>query len=120
LSASETGLKEAAKRIVTRISEGEQVVTSSVHFAEVANIVEENMERNDSIMLEKALCFSENIRIEPVARAQMMSALTLLDEKPIGFVDAIARVIMSEVGVREIYSFDRHFDLFDGVRRLTK
>jgi len=120
LSHSEARLKVAAKRIVTKISEGEEVVTSSVHIAEVANLVEDNMEWTDSLMLEKALCVSENIRIEPVTRAQILSAIALLDEKPVGLVDAIARVIMSEVGVTEIYSFDGHFDLFDGVRRLAQ
>ena len=51
-------------------------------------------------------------------RAMFRRALDLYVETPMDFVDALA-IAQMEVGqVTEIYSYDRHFDLVSGIRRL--
>ena len=41
LQPHEVNIKEAAKKIVSRINEGEKVATSVVHFSEVCNILDD-------------------------------------------------------------------------------
>ena len=38
----------------------------------------------------------------------------------VGFNDALAYLVMREVGVEEIFSFDRYFDEIPGVTRRTR
>jgi len=52
-------------------------------------------------------------------KTELMQALVLFEEKKVDFVDALAAVRMVACGVTDIYSFDRHFDRLQGVRRLS-
>jgi hypothetical protein len=48
-------LKQAAKNIVARISKGEKVITSVVHFSEVYNVLEDYLPFEEAILLEKGV-----------------------------------------------------------------
>ena len=47
-----------------------------------------------------------------------MSALEVARGRLVGLNDALAYVLMKKLSVSEIYSFDKHFDLFPDVRRI--
>jgi predicted nucleic acid-binding protein len=59
LQPNELKIKEAAKRIVARISRGEEVATSVVHFSEVCNILEDFLPFEEASLFEKTLLHLE-------------------------------------------------------------
>jgi hypothetical protein len=63
LEPHEVKIKEAAKKIVSRINEGEKVSTSIVHFSEVCNILDDYLPIGEALLIEKGLLFRENILV---------------------------------------------------------
>lgn len=49
---------------------------------------------------------------------EVLPALVLYGKKNIDFADALLAVKMGRSGVRALYSFDKHFDRLESVRRL--
>ncbi len=49
----------------------------------------------------------------------LLAALHLFAEKNVDFADALVAVHMERRGMREIFSFDRHFDRLPGIIRLS-
>ncbi|TLZ87929.1 MAG: type II toxin-antitoxin system VapC family toxin, partial [Methanobacteriota archaeon] len=101
-----------------RISKGEQVLLSTVHFAEIANLLEDWMALSEARTILFALATMENIRILPVARTDLVEALDLATERDVGTTDALAVILMQAEATREIYSFDRDYDRFNEIRRV--
>lgn len=50
---------------------------------------------------------------------ELLEALQLYEDKNVDFVDALLAVRMTRAGALEIYSFDKHFDRLEGIRRRT-
>lgn len=48
----------------------------------------------------------------------ILNALTLYGDKNIDYIDAYNASILREQGIKEVYSYDRHFDKIDWVRRI--
>jgi predicted nucleic-acid-binding protein len=48
----------------------------------------------------------------------LLEALQLYEDRDVDFVDALLAVRMTKEGVREVYSFDKHFGRIEGLRRL--
>lgn len=119
LKPHERRIKAQARAIVTRLNEGESVVTSVVHVAEIANVLEDWMRLDDARAIQTGLCTRENIGILPVSRGDLLEALGLGSETAVGTSDALALVLMRSQGVREIYSFDKDFDRFGDIGRVT-
>ncbi|MGD6850434.1 MAG: type II toxin-antitoxin system VapC family toxin [Candidatus Bathyarchaeia archaeon] len=120
LQPSELKMKEAAKKIVTRISGGEKVVTSVVHFSEVCNILEDYLPFEEAVVLEKGLLFRENLLVCEVSQEDYLKAVTLAETYRVGANDALAYLLMKREGIATIYSFDRDFDVFTDIRRVTE
>jgi predicted nucleic acid-binding protein len=118
LKPGEEKVKAAAKRIVTRVNEGERVLTTVVHVGEVANLVEDYLPLPEALSLERALCLRENMELAPVTRPDYIAALDLAQEHKISLNDAVAYVAMRRRDVVEVYSFDHDFDRLRQVRRL--
>lgn len=120
LKPHERELKRGARAIVARISGGEPVVTSSVHLAEVANLLEGWRTLADAHAIERGLLSRDTVTIVDVGRRDLVEALDLAQEKASGLTDALAVLLMRREGLEEIYSFDRVFDRFAGVKRVTR
>ena len=120
LSVDEVRLKQDAKKIVSRLNQGEQVLTSVVHLAEIANVLEDYLPQAEAFEIEKALFLRQEIVIESLDRSTCSEALFLTEELGLGFTDAIACVLMRRKGLTEIYSFDHDFDRVSGIRRIRK
>lgn len=57
--------------------------------------------------------------VRPVTKADVMVARRLLDEQPtIEPRDAIHAAVMLNHGLTHLYSYDHHFDLISGLKRL--
>jgi uncharacterized protein len=50
LQPKELEIKQAAKNIVARISKGEKVITSVVHFSEVCNVLDNHLPSEEAIL----------------------------------------------------------------------
>ena len=120
LQPHEQNIKDAAKKIVTRINEGEETVTSVVHFSEICNILEDHLPIEEAHTLEKGLLFLDNISFKEVSEEDYLKALAIAEDQQIGANDALAYVLMQETGLNRIYSFDKDFDGFKDIRRITE
>ena len=118
LSAEESGIKSDAQKIVSRISSGEEVLTTAVHLSEVANLVEEYLPLDEARSIEEALTYKDSIAVVSVSRQDCISALRYAKELKLGLTDAMAFAAMKASRVTEVYSFDRDFDAIQGVRRV--
>ena len=120
LQPNELEIKQAAKNIVARISKGEKVITSVVHFSEVCNVLEDHLPSEEAILLEKGLLYRENISFCGVDQEDYVKAISTAEEYDVGVDDALAYVIMKEQGILKIYSFDKDFDVFTDMQRVIK
>jgi predicted nucleic acid-binding protein len=120
LQPNELKMKEAAKKMVTRINAGETVVTSVVVFSEVCNILEDYLPFEEAVILEKGLLFRENVHIVEVTHEDYLKAVSLTEDYHVGINDALAYALMKEANIQAIYSFDKDFDVFKDIQRITE
>jgi hypothetical protein len=120
LQPNELKIKEAAKRIVARISRGEEVATSVVHFSEVCNILEDFLPFEEASLFEKTLLHLENMTIFEVTAQDYLNAVTLAEVFHTGVNDALAYMLMEKAGLQQIYTFDKDFDVFTGIKRVIE
>jgi hypothetical protein len=120
LQPHEVKIKETAKRIVSRINEGEKVVTSVVHFSEVCNILEDYLPIEEALLIEKGLLFRENILVCEVSKDDYLKAISVTEDQQVGVNDALAYVLMKKEAIQTVYSFDKDFDAFTDIRRITE
>ena len=120
LQPHEEHIKNTAKKIITRINEGEETVTSVVHFSEICNVLEDYLSIEEAVTLEKSLIFIDNILIKQVSEEDYLKALAIAEDQQIGTNDALAYVLMKEAGLNRIYSFDKDFDGFKDINRITE
>jgi predicted nucleic acid-binding protein len=120
LQPHEVIIKEAAKKIVARISVGEEVVTSVVHFSEICNVIDDYMPFGEALALEKGLLLLENIQIHEVTQDDYLNAVSISEQHQVGINDALAYVVMKKFELAKLYSFDKHFDCFSDIERLIE
>jgi predicted nucleic acid-binding protein len=120
LKSHERQLKSHARGIMTRINEGEEVLTSVVHVSEVANLLEAWMPLEDARAVLQGLCTRETIKVLPAERRDLIEALAVGSETRVGMSDALAVVLMRTAEVSDVYSFDKDFDRFDGIQRVSQ
>ncbi|EEB73204.1 type II toxin-antitoxin system VapC family toxin [Thermococcus sp. AM4] len=85
-------IKERAKAILTRVSDGERVVTTVVHLSEVANVVESRGGKKKAVEVILAVLTGENIEVLPVSPSDYLKATLIAEEKNLGVNDALAYV----------------------------
>ncbi len=117
LQPHEVKIKDAAKKIVSRINEGEKVVTSVVHFSEVCNILDDYLSNEEALLVERGLLFRENILICEVSKDDYLKAISVAEDQSVGVNDALAYVLMKKRAIQTVYSFDKDFDTFADIRR---
>ena len=120
LQPNELEIKQAAKNIVARISKGEKVITSVVHFSEVCNVLEDHLSPQEAILLEKGLLYRENISIREVNQEDYVKAVSIAEDHKVGINEALAYVLMKAQEIQTIYSFDKDFDVFTEIHRVIK
>jgi uncharacterized protein len=117
LQPHEVKIKDAAKKIVSRINEGEKVVTSVVHFSEICNILDDYLPIEEALLIERGLLFRENILICDVSKDDYLKAVSVAEDQSVGINDALAYVLMKKRAIQKVYSFDKDFDAFADIRR---
>ncbi len=102
LQPHEVNIKEAAKKIVSRINEGEKVATSVVHFSEVCNILDDYPPFGEALLIEKGLLFRENILFCEVSEDDYLKAVSVAEDQQVGVNDALAYVLMKKKAIQTI------------------
>lgn len=120
LQPHEQKIKDSAKKIVTRINEGEETVTSVVHFSEICNILEDHLPTQEACTLEKGLLLLENIIVKEVSEEHYLKALAIAEDQQVGANDALAYVMMTEAEIHRIYTFDKDFNKFKDIHAITE
>jgi uncharacterized protein len=101
--------KNAAKEIFLRVNAGEPVTTTTVHLSEVANVAEDAAGIPFAGDLLSAILTKPTINVEPVTGNDYRESILFARKSAISINDALAVLIMERQGIREIYTFDRHF-----------
>jgi predicted nucleic acid-binding protein len=119
LTRKEKTAKEEARSIVEALEAGEEAAMTAAHLSEVVNIIESGLGLRESLGFLSWAAASGNLNIFPVGREDYEEALPVAKEAEVSANDALAWVAMRRLGLTEIYSFDRHLDRLEGIRRLT-
>ena len=106
-------IKEKAKGILKRVSDGEEVATTVIHLSEVANVVESRAGKGKAAQILLYVLTSDNIRVLDVSTADYLRAALIAEERNLGINDALAYLKMQELGIDEIYTFDKDFEKLD-------
>ena len=120
LTKEEQKVKDEAKAIVERIDGDEEVAMTTAHLSEVVNIIETGLGLQKSLGFLAWIITKENIKVYPTAIEDYETAMPLAKDKRVSANDALAYLSMKTHGLREIYSFDKHFDQLKDVIRLPK
>jgi len=119
LTTREKQMKEHAQRIISSVSQGkEEVMMTVVHVSEVANILKHGMPSDQLAATIRGLFMLDNLRIIGISREAYFAATELGDDLKLEPNDALAVDLMRQNDVKEIYSFDEHFDQIEGLIRL--
>jgi len=120
LTQKELKIKEEAQTIVKEIEAGEEVALSTTHISEVVNIIETSLGLEKSLGFLSWIVTKDNIEVYSVGLGHYETSLPLAKENEISANDAIAYLFMKKFGLKEIYSFDKHFDQLKDIVRLPK
>ena len=113
-------IKRAAQRILEMVEDGEPVVTTPAHISEVANILESRVGHPSAATILQAVVGLDGLSVHALTGGHVKAAATLSQRMGLGFNDTLAYLVMREMGVEEIFSFDRDFDEVPGVTRRTR
>ncbi len=113
-------LKGSAKRIIERINKGEDVITTVVHLAEIANILESHTNVMQAINIIEAILSKKNIHVYPVTVTDYIESIEIAKKNYIGLNDALAVLFMKRLGINEIYSYDSDFDKIANIKKITE
>lgn len=120
LKPEEKELKKKSRRIVKRIDKDEEVATSTVHLSEIANILATCFSSKDFADLLIDFQTKGNVEILNVSAADYLVATQRSKETDINLNDCLAAVLMKNNHIKEIYTFDKDFEIFDWVEIKTK
>jgi len=84
LKPHEVQIKNAAKGIVKRIDEGEEVAITVVQLAEIANILEDYMPLEEALEIEEFLLRAPNVKVVSISSRTCTEALELAKRKGVG------------------------------------
>jgi len=111
--------KKSAKRIVTRLNEGEEAITTLIHISEVSNILEARFSYAQSVEVVSALLSKRSLEVVEPSLKNYLEAIEESRIQGLGINDALALLTMRHRGINEIYSFDSDFDKVQEVRRIV-
>jgi len=120
LMQRELKIKEEAQDIVKKIEAGEEVAMSTTHLSEVVNVIETSLGLKKSLGFLAWVITMDNIEIYSVGLGHYETSLPLAKENEISANDALAYLFMKSYGLKEMYSFDKHFDRLKDIVRMPK
>ncbi len=121
LTQNEKQMKENAKKIISNVTEAkEEVMTTVVHVSEIVNILKHGMPLDQLTDTIRGLFMIDNVKIMGVTPEAYFAATELGDDLKLEANDALAVDFMRQNNMKEIYSFDEHFNDIEGLKRLPQ
>ncbi|MEX0568630.1 MAG: type II toxin-antitoxin system VapC family toxin [Candidatus Njordarchaeota archaeon] len=118
LDPTAKALKILAKDIIRKISKGEEkAVTSVVHLSEICNIVKQSLSIIDVASLMNSIITAKHIDVVDVTVELYKNAIAIGLNYGLEPNDALAVIIMKQLNIKDIYTFDRDFDAVEWLRR---
>ena len=113
---------ETSKKILQRIEESEEAVTSTLVLEEILIHVEQEYSAHDIPTVLHSILSYVNLRIIPYSVEDMTRAIEILKDSNFtpDWDDTIMAAVMERLGIGEIYSNDHHFDKIPSLKRIFK
>jgi len=112
--------KENAKNIIKRLINGDETVyMTSIQVSEAMNMTEKLIGIENSLRVQDFMLNNPSIKIIEITHQDMLDSHIISEkykENKIGFNDAIAYIGMMKSGCTEIYTFDKHFNIFNEIK----
>ena len=109
-----------AKRILQRIEEGEEAITSTAVIQEIVDWLEYNNRRREVETLLTAINSYITMKKAKVSWNEIMEAIGDMKKYDLDLVDALTLQTMKKNDVKEIYTNDKDFDRVKEVKRIWK
>jgi len=116
LNTDEEGVK--ARKIISKISSGEQAVTSYLTLDEVMWKVKKFRSQKDAVNAAETMISTPNLLFITVDDEVMSKAIKAVKEINLDLRDAIHLSSMRKAGVTQIVSLDSHFDHVPQIKRI--
>ncbi|RKY04456.1 hypothetical protein DRP77_03795 [Candidatus Poribacteria bacterium] len=119
LTADDREKFERCKELLARVAEGkEHLIVSHLVVAELVWTLLSFYKLPKAEVVEKLLTLLSLPSIHVPDKGAVIESLVLFGSKNVDYVDAYNAVFMRRRGIKEIYSYDRHFDRIEFVERL--
>jgi predicted nucleic acid-binding protein len=110
---------DACETLFRKAVDGQEALcTSDMVIAEIVWVLESYYELARSEIRSKVEKILNTPNLSCDNELAIINALVLYDEKRIDFIDAYNASIMRMKGLREIYSYDKHYDRLDWLTRV--
>lgn len=105
-------------RSLKLLESGDPLWTTTLAFAEVEWVLRDWFEcpKAEVVSYLKMILSYQNLEI--VERKKLAEATALYEKENIDWTDCFNLTVVQEKKQSEIYSFDKHFDKFSGIKRL--
>jgi uncharacterized protein len=112
-------MADLAAQLMQRVEDGQiELIVSAVAIAEVVWVLSSFYEYAPREISSLISTFLADDGIVSTQKTELLRALTLYEDKNIDFIDCLIEAEMVTEGIADIYSFDKHFDRLENVRRL--
>lgn len=109
-------VKKSKKRF-KEILKGSNIILTSVVLVELSNILRYKVGVEESTKTLEKIIFNEKSRIETPNPDEVIEALTVSNEKNVGYTDCLIYLIAKRLGAK-IFSYDTDFKKFTDVERV--
>mgnify|MGYP001100243016 CR=1 FL=1 len=109
---------EVSQRILRRIEDGEEAVTSTVVVDEVCVFLEMHGRSGEIPGALSSIRSYVSMEVVSFEVEDMARASRFVEEYRMDWHDCLNVALMKKHGVEEVYSNDRHFDKVEGVKRI--
>lgn len=96
------------------------IITTSYILDETLTLIRSRLGIRVSIDFSRKMRRSQIVKILPVSKEIEEKALDLFeeyDDKAFSFTDCVSFVVIQEMGIKEAFTFDRHFEQMGLIRR---
>ncbi len=120
LEEHEENLKENSRKIIEKIEKGEEVTTSTTHLSEAANVLASTFTQEDLADLLLAFTNKPNVTVLDTTRSDFIASCMIAKQKGVKVNDCLALHLMKKEKIKEIYTFDKHFEEFEDIEKIPE
>ena len=100
------------------VAKKETLFTTEMVIAEIIWVLESYYELSQLEVQEKVEKILNTPNLICPHKDLILNALTIYGEKNIDYIDAYKALILKDKGIKELYSYDKHYDRMDWLTRL--